>query len=78
MNAFYYDENLPTVGGEKANVEQNESNENVNKEKDQKKNYQSKERIYPDIYECGPASQTGPILKVINRKAYQFFKYIEA
>ena len=53
------------------------SNEEEEEESEKRKPKQSPDRIYPDIYECGPASQTGPILKVINRKAHQFYKHIE-
>ena len=67
LNKFYYDENLPTLQDE---------NENNNETKSTPK--QSQDRIYPDIYECGPGSQTGPILKIINKKAYQFYKHISA
>lgn len=73
LNTLYLDRNLPT--------ENKPSTSSSNDEKPQQhlenKGTQSKDRIYPDIYECGPASQTGPILKIINRKAHQFYKHIE-
>lgn len=37
---------------------------------------QSSDRVYPDIYECGPAAHTGPILKTINHKAHRFYKFV--
>lgn len=84
LNTFYLDKNLPTSGDENKNsdvkptdAQENESDEAKTTEKSDKKKSQSPERIYPDIYECGPASQTGPILRVINRKAHQFYKHIE-
>lgn len=43
----------------------------------QKKSLQTKNRLYPDIYECGPGSVTGPILKIINHKGYKFYKHIQ-
>jgi [acyl-carrier-protein] S-malonyltransferase len=66
LNKFFYDENLPTLEDENNNTDQPTSPK------------QSQDRIYPDIYECGPGSQTGPILKIINRKAFQFYKHISA
>jgi hypothetical protein len=41
-----------------------------------KKKLQTPDRFYPDVFECGPGAQTGPVLKVINRKAFQFYKHI--
>lgn len=81
LNTLYLDENLPTAEDDTTNnkenkVEEKESSESGG-EKTPSKTKQSKDRIYPDIYECGPASQTGPILKVINRRAHQFYKHIE-
>ena len=40
------------------------------------KKLQDRSREYPDIYECGPGSTTGPVLKLINGKAHQFYKHI--
>lgn len=37
---------------------------------------QSGDRIYPDIYECGPAQHTGPVLKTLNHRAYRYYKFI--
>ena len=37
---------------------------------------QTQDRVYPDIYECGPGPHKGPILKTINHKAYRFYKFI--
>jgi malonyl CoA-acyl carrier protein transacylase len=42
----------------------------------QAKKLQSQGRVYPNVYECGPAAQTGPILKAINRRAFEFYKHI--
>jgi len=61
LNELYYDQNLPTDPDQETN--------------DDKKR-QNKDRIYPDIFECGPASHTGPILKTINYKAYITYKHI--
>lgn len=93
LNTFYLDENLKTVDDEeeleskksnededaekKKPIHSKKGNEEEEEESEKKKPKQSPDRIYPDIYECGPASQTGPILKVINRKAHQFYKHIE-
>lgn len=77
LNTLYLDKNLPTAEDDTTNNEENESSESGGDEKRSTKTNQSKDRIYPDIYECGPASQTGPILKVINRRAHQFYKHIE-
>ena len=41
-----------------------------------KKKLQSVDRVYPDFYECGPGSQSGPILREINTKAYTKYKHI--
>jgi hypothetical protein len=41
------------------------------------KKLQDQSREYPDIYECGPGSVTGPVLKVINSKAHKFYKHID-
>ena len=41
------------------------------------KKLQDQSREYPDIYECGPGSVTGPLLKVINSKAHKFYKHID-
>ena len=75
LNEFYYNENLPK--------EQTEGKEDPNlsdeaKAKEMKKHGQFADRVYPDIYECGPGSHTGPILKSINHKAFQFYKHIKA
>lgn len=78
LNTFYLDKNLPVDENNKSTTDspknQKEGDEKTDVKSSEK---QSKDRIYPDIYECGPASQTGPILKVINRKAHQFYKHIE-
>jgi [acyl-carrier-protein] S-malonyltransferase len=67
LNRFYYDENLPTL-----------EDENINSDQQKSTPKQSNNRMYPDIFECGPGSQTGPILKIINKKAFQFYKHISA
>jgi hypothetical protein len=83
LNVMYYDENLPLEKDENSSNELNNNNliapELKGEEESEKKlkKLQSKYRIYPEIYECGPASQTGPILKSINKKAFQFYKHIE-
>ena len=76
LNLFFYDENLST-SLEETNIEEKPSEEENREEKKVNKKSQSPNRFYPDIYECGPASQSGPIIKVINRKAYEFYKHIE-
>ena len=45
--------------------------------KKQIKKLQSANREYPDIYECGPGSVTGPLLRLINAKAHRFYKHID-
>lgn len=75
LNTFYYDENLPTIDSEK--IESLKEIDRLGNELYSDKKTQSKERIYPDIYECGPTAQTGPILKVINYKAFKFYKFID-
>jgi [acyl-carrier-protein] S-malonyltransferase len=70
INNLYLNENLPFENDEENSIKLNETRQ-------ASRNNQSKDRVYPDIYECGPAGQTGPILKFINRKAYQFYKHIE-
>lgn len=69
LNEFYFDENLPLDSAKTKPVE--DSSDKIDKKA------QSKMRVYPDIYECGPASQTGPILKAINFKAHQFYKHVD-
>lgn len=71
LNTFYYDENLPTC-----DTENEVSLDRLGNELNVDKKAQSKDRVYPDIYECGPAAQTGPILKAINYKAFKFYKHI--
>ncbi|CAF0819569.1 unnamed protein product [Brachionus calyciflorus] len=74
LNNLYYDENLPLDDNsqESKNIELDRlGNEIISNKKAQSKN-----RIYPDIFECGPANQTGPILKSINYKAFKFYKHI--
>lgn len=66
LNSFYYDENLP---------EEQESSEKSTELSNTPG--QSKDRVYPEMYECGPASQTGPLLKYINKKAFQFYKHVD-
>ena len=75
LNTFYYDENLPldeSLPEEEADVKL----DRLGNEIEVQKTNQSKRRIYPDIFECGPAAQTGPILKAINYKAFKFYKHI--
>ena len=75
LNEMYYNVNLPiddelaSMGP--ADVEINEADGSKSK-----KILQTQDRTYPDIYECGPARHTGPILKTINHKAFQYYKYI--
>lgn len=79
LNLFFYDENLSTSLEDENNLEEKpprKEEENREQNKVNKKS-QSPNRFYPDIYECGPASQSGPIIKVINRKAHEFYKHIE-
>jgi hypothetical protein len=76
LNQFYYDLNLPTIDDEETNQKNKNEIENESHSKRDKNLRQSKDRYYPDIYECGPASHTGPILKHINHKAFQFYKHI--
>ena len=70
LNELYYNENLP--GDQESLVEV----EQLDKPKHEKK-LQLENRVYPDIYECGPASHSGSILKSLNYKAYRHYKYIE-
>lgn len=67
LNELYYNENLP--------IEQDLVNQKV-EDKGPKKKSQLEDRIYPDIYECGPACHTGSILKTLNYKAYRNYKHI--
>lgn len=85
INTIYYDENLPLSTEDENEEPQKDVQNKVDRIVDRKdesnnetiiKKGQSKDREYPDVYECGPASQTGPILKVINRKAHNFYKHI--
>lgn len=60
---------------QKTEGEESPKKEDVSKSK--LKRLQDDSREYPDIYECGPGSVTGPILKIINSKAHQFYKHID-
>lgn len=73
LNEFYYSENLPIDSTNSTN-----SDAGIDKivNDDTKKKLQLEDRVYPDIYECGPGSHTGPILKTLNYKAYRHYKYI--
>lgn len=83
LNELYYDKNLPTIPNEKSeNKQENpidliESVDENSKKKKQMKVVQSGDRIYPDIYECGPAAHTGSILRTLNYKAYGFYKFVQ-
>ena len=64
LNELFYNDNLPT-------------DQEPDQDQDpDKKPLQLGDRVYPDIYECGPASHTGPILKTLNYKAYRYYKHI--
>jgi acyl transferase domain-containing protein len=92
LNTLYYDENLPMENSNKTDENAKKSDDThianlissetenasaVSKnEQKQAKKLQSQNRVYPDVYECGPAAQTGPILKAINRRAFEFYKHI--
>ncbi|RNA18312.1 malonyl- -acyl carrier mitochondrial [Brachionus plicatilis] len=75
LNTLYYDENLPTSDNEK--TENLIYLDRLGNQLNSEKKFQSKERLYPNIYECGPVAQTGPILKAINFKAFSFYKHID-
>lgn len=83
LNELYYDKNLPTVSNQKSETELEgtldliEANEENSEKKKQTKISQSADRIYPDIYECGPSSHTGSILRTLNHKAYGFYKLVQ-
>jgi acyl transferase domain-containing protein len=73
LNMLYYDKNLPTSDED----EEHEVVElDTQETRDKTTPKQTAHRIYPDIYECGTGSHSGPILKIINRKAHQFYKHI--
>lgn len=78
LNDLCYDDNLPlsdVLEPAKPAVEEPAASPDADNSKARR--LQTQNRIYPDIYECGPASQTGPILKAINFKAYRHYKHIE-
>lgn len=77
LNTFYYDENLPLNDEMTADKETTVELDILGNPTDFNKKKQSENRIYPDIFECGPGAQTGPILKAINFKAFKFYKHIE-
>ena len=77
LNELYYDRNLPLSDVLKPKTDA-EPDPAVNAEEpDEVKPRQSQDRVYPDVYECGPASQSGPILKAINFKAFSYYKHVE-
>ena len=65
----------PKMEGSKAVLRTAYINQKV-EDKGPKKKLQLEDRIYPDIYECGPACHTGSILKTLNYKAYRNYKHI--
>jgi [acyl-carrier-protein] S-malonyltransferase len=79
LNSMLTLKNLPLT-----EEKRNELRENKQKREDAesegekpiKINIQPNDRIYPLIYECGPASQSGPILKEINKKAFSCYQHI--
>jgi [acyl-carrier-protein] S-malonyltransferase len=82
LNQFYYDQNLPKENESGEQIKEDFLNDyeltsEEREEMNKKMVAQSAHRIYPDIYECGPASQTGPILRSINKKAFQLYKHVD-
>lgn len=75
LNNLYYNENLP-VHEQDDQQSQPDSEHSDSGQPARTVNVQTDDRVYPDIYECGPAAQTGPILREINYKAYRFYKHI--
>ncbi len=73
LNELYYDNNLPVDGAVAVQTAEEPADD---AQKENKKVPQSENRVYPDIYECGPSPHTGPILQKINHKAYRFYKFI--
>ncbi len=76
LNELYYDHNLPVDDASGPPAPADEEPARGDGQEGQQKMPQSQDRLYPDIYECGPAPHTGPILKTINHKAYRFYKFI--
>lgn len=76
LNRLYYDENLPSFS-----AEEGEGVEREIEEEQQlavgKSPKQSIYREYPDVFECGPGSQSGPILKQINFKGYRTYTHVD-
>ena len=53
------------------------NDENVSKEKSSSSSSSAAADLdFPEIYECGPAAQTGPVLRKINKKAFGFYKHV--
>ena len=80
LNELYYDHNLPlsqVLESTKAEAVAESASSPPEAPESKRVQSQTKDRIYPDIYECGPASQSGPILKAINFKAFSYYKHIE-
>jgi acyl transferase domain-containing protein len=77
LNEFYYDRNLPFEMQPQPKLKKAADEEAVAKKEHMQAREQTPDRLYPDIYECGPAGQTGPILREINRRAYTFYHHVE-